>query len=394
MRNRFIQLSLIALLGVSCDNFLGEKTDLSFIDKPVFQNRSIAYVPIQPALTDFLMPSDIIVGFDQLIYVVDELAEELVCMDVAGKVLGRLSVPGAKKIAQDRALDLLVIGTLDTAVAGSDYTLSTIYRIGLKNAVYGLTGATITNKIVHPFYFKTTFTATDADVVLTGIGVLGDNSFYVSRSGNRNSVAQFGGPENAILLFNNEDKYVTPIQVTTDLGVFSDYFKKPSSVSTFIQPPQTFTLNTNRNFVYAALDNNSALQVQMINYFESDFGSSYQVEYLPPGDTANADAFLYTPNRFSNPVDITVTGDGTNFIFVVDDVTDSLYQFTIKGLEGIKPPAASSNQKHVIVSFGGTGTELTQFNKPSAVAYYDKILYVADAGNARVLRFKLTTDFD
>ena len=123
MRNRFIQLSLIALLGVSCDNFLGEKTDLSFIDKTVFQNRSIAYVPIQPALTDFLMPSDIIVGFDQLIYVVDELAEELVCMDVAGKVLGRLSVPGAKKIAQDRALDLLVIGTLDTAVAGSDYTL-------------------------------------------------------------------------------------------------------------------------------------------------------------------------------------------------------------------------------------------------------------------------------
>lgn len=394
MRNKLFLFAAFAVLFASCDNFFGEKTDLSFIDKPEFQNRSIAYVPIQPALTDFLKPSDIIVGFDQLIYVVDELAEEIVCMDVAGKVLGRMNVPGAKKIAQDRALDLLVIGTLDTNVAGSDYTLSAIYRIELKNTSYGLAGAKVTNKIVHPFYFKTTFTATDADVVLTGIGILGDNTYYVSRTGNRNSVAQFGGPENAVLLFNAEDKYVTPIQVSTDLGVFSDYFKKPASISTFIQPPQTFTLNSNRNFVFTALDDNSALKVQMINYFESDFGSSYQVEYLPPGDTANADGFLYTPNRFANPVDITVTGDGTNFIFVVDDVTDSLYQFTIKGLEGIKPPAASSNQKHVVVSFGGTGTELTQFNKPSAVAYYDKILYVADAGNARVLRFKLTTDFD
>jgi hypothetical protein len=29
-----------------------------------------------------------------------------------------------------------------------------------------------------------------------------------------------------------------------------------------------------------------------------------------------------------------------------------------------------------------------------AVAYFNEILYVADAGNGRILRFKLTTDFD
>ncbi|MFT4754705.1 MAG: hypothetical protein ACI85Q_002265, partial [Salibacteraceae bacterium] len=34
------------------------------------------------------------------------------------------------------------------------------------------------------------------------------------------------------------------------------------------------------------------------------------------------------------------------------------------------------------------------FKNPRAVAYLNEILYVADSGNGRVLRFKLTSDFD
>ena len=36
---------------------------------------------------------------------------------------------------------------------------------------------------------------------------------------------------------------------------------------------------------------------------------------------------------------------------------------------------------------------LSQFNSPTAVAYKNKIVWVCDTGNGRVLRFKLTTDF-
>ena len=58
------------------------------------------------------------------------------------------------------------------------------------------------------------------------------------------------------------------------------------------------------------------------------------------------------------------------------------------------PPAGSTSKKNVLVSFGGTGTSLSQFNNPSGVAYYQQVLYVADTDNKRILRFKLTTDFD
>jgi len=102
---------------------------------------------------------------------------------------------------------------------------------------------------------------------------------------------------------------------------------------------------------------------------------------------------MTTPGKFAKPVSTIFTGDGTNFIFVVDQGKDSLYQFTATGLEGVRPPAGAATTKYQMASFGGTGTGLTQFNKPSAVAYKNKIVWVADSGNKRVLRFKLTTDF-
>ena len=136
------------------------------------------------------------------------------------------------------------------------------------------------------------------------------------------------------------------------------------------------------------------IKVQAIQFNESEFGSSFNVQFLDFSDTSEANDVLYRPGRFQNPVDITITGDGTNYIFVLDAGSDSLYQFTSTGKEGINPPPGSSETKNIIASFGGTGQEATQFNNPSAIAYLDQIVYVCDQGNGRLLRFKLTTDFD
>jgi len=146
--------------------------------------------------------------------------------------------------------------------------------------------------------------------------------------------------------------------------------------------------------VFASKSDETALKIQYISFVESVDGSVYNVEALIEGDTSQAEGFLYTPNRFSSPEGLAFTGDGTNYIFVVDSEKDSLYQFTNTGLEGIKPPPAASSQKHVLASFGGTGNGIDQFNDPMGVAYIDQIVYVADAGNGRVLRYRLTTDFD
>jgi hypothetical protein len=57
------------------------------------------------------------------------------------------------------------------------------------------------------------------------------------------------------------------------------------------------------------------------------------------------------------------------------------------------PPGASSTRP-IPVSFGGTGDGALQFDNPQGVAYFDRIVYVADTGNNRISRFRLNTDFE
>lgn len=373
-----------------CDGFFGKKLDPSFIDVPVYNDKQVAYVPIQPVWSSFMHPVDIAIGFDELIYVADDLAEEIVCMDQAGNILGRMGVPGVHTVVQTRALELLVLGTFDTLGT----TLQAIYRIRLDNpGGYGLNNGQIIRKILHPFYYKSTFAPNvDDQVALNGIGMKGDNSYFITRSGNANSPVF--GPDDAVVRFDADDDFISTISVNTSLGILNDYFEKPYGITTKVQPPQSPFVSTEFDFVFTSLSGNSQLKVQYINVIASEGGTDYLVEELPVGDTSKADGFLYAPNRFAAPVDVTYSGDGTNYIFVVDREKDSLYQFTNTGLEGVKAPAGSSSAKNIKVSFGGSGLGLTQFNEPSAVAYYNQIVYVADAGNRRVLRFKLTTDFD
>lgn len=386
---------LLLASATGCNDFFGKKTDLDFLEVPVYDSRTVAYVPIQPVITGFSEPIDIIAGWDELIYVADAGTDSIVSLDQSGNRLASFYVPGLKAIAQDRALDLLALGTKDTTLNGTPYTLAAVYRIDLNKAgVYGLQNAKIKHTIIHPFYFKAGSPGSgDQSVAFTGIGVLGNNQYYVTRTGP--AVSQIYGPDDAVLLFDAKDKFISTVAVSTSLGLFNDYFRKPSAICTEIAPPQLPTVSTtNGNFVFASADPGAPLKVQMIQYSESEFGSSYAVKPLVTGDTAAADRFLYENDRFTTPADVCFAGDGSNYVFVVDASRDSLYQFTAKGYEGVNPPPGYSGTKVIRASFGGRGTNLTQFNRPSGVAYMNKIVYVADAGNGRVLRFRLTTDFE
>ena len=400
-RNRtksLVRFAVLPLLGLfvlltSCEGFFGKKTDGSFIDVPVYDNRQVAYVPIQPVLDGYVEPTDVVAGYDELIYIVDAGTEEIIALDQSGVEVGRRMIPGVKTMAQDRSLDILAIGTVDTVISGTSYSLDAIYRLDMKNGIYNIANAEIENVVIHPFYFKTTFSASDADVSLNGIYIRASGRYFVTRSGPRNSTSQLGGPDDAVIVFETNDEFITPVTVNTSGGIFQDYFKSPQGITGLAQAPQSPFVNTAGDFVVTSLSDNSTLKVQYIDVIEVE-GTDYQVRELLVGDTSKADRFLYEPNRFATPYDVTFTGDGTNYIFVVDSERDSLYQFTNTGLEGVQPPPGSPETKNILVSFGGTGTSLTEFNQPSGVAYLREIVYVADKGNGRVLRFQLTTDFD
>lgn len=383
---------VISLVLFGCDGFFGKKTELDFIDTPEFQIRDISYVPIQPALTNFIRPVDITTGFDELIYVVDEGTEEVISLDESGRELGRFSIQGARSVVQDRRFDLLVIGTKTDTISGKAFDLTCIYRVDLhgNNGLYGIRHAKITKEIVHPFYYKSTFSSTDPTVVFNRIGVLANNDYYVTRNGTGGN--NFDGPDDAILLFNAQDKFVTPVAVSSNGALYRDYFKKPFGLVTTVQPPQ-ISANGNSDFIYSSLSPEGVIKVQYIEYIETEFGATYEPRIMSTSED-EADGFLTYPYRFDSPKGVSLAGDGTNHIFIADSKKDSLYLFSLNGFEGVKPPPGYSTTKYINVSFGGSGTGLSNFKEPSGIAYKNKVVYVADAGNGRVLRFKLTTDFD
>lgn len=390
-----ILLCLSALLWAGCEGFFGKKTDTEFLDPPLYNDRTVAYVPVIPALSGFDMPTDVIVGWDELIYVVDEGKEMIISYDQAGKKLSSFSVPGAYKIAQLRNLDLLVTGTKDTLVGGQNLTLPALYRIRqTQGNASSLAFARIQNTLVHPFCFNpsSTANATDEQVVFTGVGILADGRYYLSKTGPGTAGSTLG---DAVVLFDAKDNFQTPINVSTTVGLYTDYFKLPQSICTYVQPPQSPAVSTKGDFIFASWSSSNVLKVQGILYKESDNGASYETKIFTDTDTAKGRMGLSQPYRFAQPSDIAIAGDGTGYIFVTDAEKDSLFIFNSLGYEGVTPPAGASSKKAVFASFGGKGTASLQFQTPVAVAYEPttRVVYVVDQGNRRVSRFKLTTDF-
>ncbi len=400
MKNRLKLIGCMAVLIFvfsSCNNFFGKKTNLDFLPPPNYSNKPVAYVPLQPGIKGLQYPTDVIVGWDQLIYVADAGAQKIYSYDISGTPMSSFSIPGLTSVAQDRHLNLLAIGTMDTIINAKKFTLSTIYRLKLDNAQgYGLQNAVIINKTVHPFYFTTGLKDLDTQTSFKHIGVMADNSYYVTRTGPSNSQTQFGGPDDAVIQFSASDVFESPIYVTgSNNAQYTNYFKKPYGIVTRAQPPQSNSVNTSGDFIFTSVQPGFPLEVQEINKaVDPMFGVSYKLVYYPVGDTTKASGFLYTPNKFVEPTGVTIAGDGTNYVWVVDAYKDSLYQFNGQGFEGVTPPPGYGSTKNIKVSFGGLGGDFTHFDHPMAVAYYNKIVYVADAGNGRILRFELTTDLN
>ncbi|MEM9984161.1 MAG: hypothetical protein AAF804_03610, partial [Bacteroidota bacterium] len=382
-----------------CEGFFGTRTSIDFLDEPTFDERQVAYVPIQPVWDGIGYPIDVIAGYDELIYVADSVSSEIISFDQAGNETGRFFVPGLQAIAQDRQLNLYATGTKDTTIDGVDFTLAALYRVDLnRGGAYGLNQARIDTAIVHPFYFRISSPVlSDQDVRFLGLATRGNGDLFMVRSGPSNIPNQFGGPDDAVLSVTNQNGQLQsprPLRISTELGVFSDYFQAPRAITTRSQAPQTPGSRSDNGFYFTSASPSVALGVQSILRIEDVGGVTYRQEQLASPDTSKADGILYEAQRFSSPADITIAGDETGYVFVVDAAKDSLYQFNGQGFEGVEAPQGSRSDKFIKVSFGGTGQDLTQFNQPRGVAYLNRLLYVADAGNGRILRFQLTTDFD
>jgi hypothetical protein len=420
----FVVLSAGFLYG--CDSIFGAK-DNDTTDE-IFEEGSIdptletveGYAPVLPFWGEFDAPIDVHVGFDRFVYVTDNQGLHLLDRaDLNPRITIELN--GANAIAQDRLLNIYVSARIDTVIESVDpnitWNLPAVFKIKNLNGTGPLT---MVDTLIFPFDDASLSTSAAQNarlnrssannyerVEITGISTLADNSLYITRRGPSNSTNQVAAPDNTVLEFrrisvNGEltGKMQNVRQIRT-LNPTTPSLRSGvglSSIATFVAPPQRDTFTEDRSFIVAQADQTRdiSFRVLWINAVETPDGLIFeQNSQLLAQDTTQADGFLYEPDKFQQPTDVAFGGDDDSFIFVVDAAQHKLYQFQSNGQEGVPPPPGAENQtKQVLVSFGEFGAGPKQFNSPSGVAYFNQVVYVADTGNNRIARYKLTTDFE
>lgn len=382
-------------LGSKKDKTVDEIFAQGKID-PKLVPTGIGYVPIQPFFNGFNHPTDVLVGYDEFVYIVDEDGVHI--LDQAGRKQQTISFKGASDITQDRRLHTYVAATVEIKVGGNTKTVAAVYH--LINTAIGK--YEIVDTLIHPYCDESRigsgFRASDELVRFTGLACTADNRLYISRTGTENQ-DPIANPDNTILIFDKDLKYVgyskglNPLSpnLKSELGI--------SSIATFSAPPQrVFGMNPSADFMILQSDPRTDIEFRALwikQQVDVDLGEIFSENTAMLNfDTTKADQFLYRPYRFKNPQDIYIAPDQTNYIFIVDAETNQLFQFTNKGFEGVNPVATSGLKKQQVVSFGSLGAGPLQFNQPSGVCYFKRMIYVADKNNNRICRFKLSTDLE
>jgi len=316
----------------------GEKLPLPAppVDIPPLTVSDTTYIQLSPVWHGFNQPKDVLVGREPLIYVADTGNNRVVMMDIAGNPLGA-SRPIAHPVAlsQDSRLRLLIVNETNV-----------VYRLDLYAVQHRISHAVV-DSIFHLNQQN------NPQWRFTGITAYNREDFYVTVTGPNIK-------DNLILDFKKSTGWRgAPLPLhsggTGLLGVAS-----PSGITT----PNLFA----SDFLFTQTGENFYKVQWLMERVEVGF-----VSRLDPGQ-GNLD--LFTVGKFQQPEDITL--DEERNIYVIDAGSDSLFKFTGEGFE--------------LQSFGGHGSGEKQFDHPSGVAFFDRTVYVADTGNNRIVRFKLSTD--
>ncbi|MFN3528717.1 MAG: hypothetical protein ACK417_02185 [Bacteroidia bacterium] len=396
------------LLVLSGCNFLfGSKQDDSVDDvlrqgaiDPNMVREIVGYVPILPTWEGFIDPSDVYVGYDEMVYVVESSPTNsgLWVLDLKGDRQNFIPITGATKVTQDRRMHTYVLGRINLNRDGEIFNLAAVYVLtgtGTREPVF-------IDTLIHPFNdlsrnntnFRGVF---DEQVEFTGLATTHDNGFYLARRGPTNSLTSTAVPDNAVLVYRPNRTNNGSVRSLNPNTSSLRSSMSLSGLTSFLAPPQlVFGMSNSMDFFMLQSHPSAEYKALWIRQIDNpETGISFiENSSMLNFDTSRADRFLYEGFRFTKPADICIAPDETGYIFIVDSERDSLYQFTRLGFEGVNPPPASGLSKQVIASFGGRGAGPFQFNQPKGVAYFRRVVYVADSGNGRIMRYILSIDLE
>ncbi|MDP2362458.1 MAG: hypothetical protein Q8M94_01680, partial [Ignavibacteria bacterium] len=272
------------------------------------------YVPINPAWEGFNKPQDIFIGNEPFIYVADTDNDQIVMMNLAGKVLGVKSIKKPIAISQDYQLNLIVCAEFDTA--GQVY--GAVFKIDLVSAGHNIENAPVTRILPRPNVSSDLRT----EIKYTGACVLFDNSFYIARNGPKNS--SIFDPDNSILIFEKKilsdgtkkDTLIGRLPSIEPLGTGLMTANVISSLTSFKRRDNDFIIT---------LTGNTSFKTQWLFYNFASETPGYENK-LRPGNNQ-----FMLPNKFVRPEGSAVDNSGN--IFVADAGRDRIYKFNSFGDE-------------------------------------------------------------
>ena len=321
----------------------------------------------EPGWEGFTNPTAILMGKEPFIYVCD--ANSIFMINLAGQRLGELNlkkfnITNPVSITQDNRFNLIICAKLDTM----GYLYSAVYKINLFAVNHEIANANWPKRILP---VDGEFTYKQRSINYNAVASFSDNSYYVARTGPSNSDISLGF-DNALMIYDKDDMHIT------EVANFSD----PVS--------GTVTPNGINSMLPFPKKNNLDLIVTFKTVFANFKTVWFHYTVNSQGDPAYASQFspssvkFMTPDRFKNPTGTCLSS--YEDIFVADGGKDSVFKFSKYGDE--------------MQSFGGS----TVFARPVGVAFFDKTLYVLDAGThpdsvgtfpkvpAKIKRFKLSTE--
>jgi DNA-binding beta-propeller fold protein YncE len=360
MKTKFFLTSLaIGLIFSTASDFsCGEKyplpstpTDQSILPGVSDTTYIQQYPNWEPATGyNFDHPTDILVGNEPFIYVADSAHNQIVMLDLAGNIVGASQpIPGPVAISQDGRLNLIIVNNTNK-----------IYKINLYAVQHNITAATVRlvyEDVDHPnrrFSSVAAWHGTES-----GSAYL-EQWYYVTVNGpeKRDNAIYYFAPKDDSL-----DKLIGPINMESNgTGMFS------------AANPSGITITTSFNFTTNFFD---FIFVQTgLNFYKVQWITSNIYGFAIKLDPSTSPTEIFAQNKFDRPEAVTIDEQGN--IFVVDAGCHRLFKFNASGAEK--------------QSFGEFGSAEKQFNRPMGVGYFNKTVYVADTGNNRILRFKLSTD--
>ncbi|MBE0643632.1 MAG: hypothetical protein IH600_06095 [Bacteroidetes bacterium] len=346
-----LPILLFLLLAVACGDTFDSK-ELGATAPPDSYGDT-SYVLKQPIWTGFSEPADVHVGFEPFIYVSERAADRITMLDLSGRIIGSsATIRRPDAISQDHRLDLLVCAEFDTTIDGRLVTFGAIYRVDLVEAMHNIANAPIRRVYFDPLNPNRRY---------TGIAVLPDNSYYVTRTGPSNSSPV--DPDDAIMVFSSRDELHPRVEwpaLSVD-GTGLATITRPSGIATFTRPTS--------DFVYTQTGTKSLFRTQWITQRTTGDVTQWESYYTPARD---GELDFLRVSLFDHPEDVSIDDAGN--IYVIDAGRDSLFQFNPSGF--------------LTQAFGGP----QQFASPEGVAHFDRTLYIADTRNNRILRFVLSTD--